>query len=205
MLDELLRGVYRGARSRSELGVGVSDVMRRTGFPRWAVNRRAQVLGITAQRWMFWKTEEVLLLREQAGHWSVAKIARKLGRSPGSVKLKAYQIGISMRASDTYSRVDAAELLGVNVQSVARWINHGWLRDSTAFDGQYSRIRHFELVRFIKLHPEEYDLRRVDQAWFKGALFPSYGTKRTIDEISRRDRSRQPVECEVGEEIEVRA
>jgi hypothetical protein len=30
-------------------------------------------------------------------------------------------------------------------------------------------------VRFLRDHPEEYRLNRVDETWFKGLMFPLFG------------------------------
>jgi len=80
--------------------------------------------------------------------------------------------------SANYSQQDVEELLGVGRKRVCQWIRNGWLQ---LLDG---RVTEKSLEKFLRLHPEEYQLSRVDEAWFKGMLFPSFG---------RLDNSRQNV------------
>jgi hypothetical protein len=49
------------------------------------------------------------------------------------------------------------------------WIKLGWLRV------QDDRITETSMMKFLRDHPEEYRLNRVDEAWFKGLMFPSFG------------------------------
>jgi hypothetical protein len=37
------------------------------------------------------------------------------------------------------------------------------------------------MIKFLREHPEEYRLSRVDEAWYKGLLFQSFGIKRDRD------------------------
>ena len=48
----------------------------------------------------------------------------------------------------------------------------GWLRV------QQGRVTEPSIIKFLREHPEEYRLSRVDEAWFKGLLFPAFGLKR---------------------------
>jgi hypothetical protein len=56
------------------------------------------------------------------------------------------------------------------------WIGRGWLRYGGQGSALHStRIPEPSVKRFLKEHPEEYRLARVDEAWFKGMLFTAFG------------------------------
>jgi hypothetical protein len=71
--------------------------------------------------------------------------------------------------STNYSQQDLEQLLGVGRSRVCQWIKNGWLQ---LLNG---RVTEKSVAKFLRLHPEEYQLSRVDEAWFKGMLFPSFG------------------------------
>jgi hypothetical protein len=95
-------------------------------------------------------------------------------------------LGLQARVTEGYSRADLVLVLGVSRPTVNQWIDHGWLRPKPTTD----RIPEEQVLRFIKSHPEEYSLKGVDEAWFKGMLFPSFGT----NAHDPRDRAENPVE-----------
>jgi hypothetical protein len=61
---------------------------------------------------------------------------------------------------------------------VKKWIKMGWVRL------QDNRLTEASVAKFLRDHPDEYKLNRVDEAWFKGILFPAFG--RTSREPSSR-------------------
>jgi uncharacterized protein YijF (DUF1287 family) len=130
---------------------------------------RAEVLGLAFCAKRPWTEAEVESLREDLGTLSKSQIARRLGRSYYSVKVQVTKIGLSARVSVDYAQQDVEQLLGVGKKLVCQWIRHGWLHL------QGGRITERSLEKFLRLHPEEYQLSRVDEAWFKGMLFPSFG------------------------------
>jgi hypothetical protein len=85
------------------------------------------------------------------------------------VKAQVRKLGLSARVSGDYSQQDVEQLLGVGRKRVCQWISKGWLQLE---DG---RVTEKSLEKFLRLHPEEYQLSRVDESWFKGMLFPSFG------------------------------
>jgi hypothetical protein len=98
-------------------------------------------------------------------------LAKRLGRSEYSVKAALKRLMLSARINDGYSRTDLAELLGASPASVRRWERRGWL----AF-GCYGRASEASVRRFVKMHPDQYQLSFVDEAWFKGLLFDAYNS-----------------------------
>jgi hypothetical protein len=91
-----------------------------------------------------------------------------LNRTYGSVKAKMKQLGLRARSSEGYTQDDLRQLLGVSIRTIEKWLSLGWLRMAQ------ERIPEASVIRFLRLHSEEYHLGRVDQAWFKGLLFPAF-------------------------------
>ena len=168
-LDNNLTRAYRSARNRCELSDNLNHVQRLSGFTRVVILSRAEVLGLSFCTKRPWTDSEIESLREDLGTLSKSKIARRLRRSYYSVKAQIERLALSARVSANYSQQDVEELLGVGRKRVCQWIRNGWLQ---LRDG---RVTEKSLERFVRLHPEEYQLSRVDEAWLKGMLFPSFG------------------------------
>jgi hypothetical protein len=147
----------------------LNHVQRQSGFTRVVILSRAEVLGLVFCAKRPWTEGEVESLREDLGTHSKSQIARRLGRSYYSVKAQVAKMGVSARVSADYAQQDVEQLLGVGRKRVCQWIRNGWLHL------QGGRITERSLEKFLRLHPEEYQLSRVDEAWFKGMLFPSFG------------------------------
>jgi DNA-binding CsgD family transcriptional regulator len=167
-LDRQLRTAYQEASGRCDLTQRLSAFQKRTGFTRVVVLARATQLGLSSAL-KRWTAEELEMLGELAGTLSKSAIARKLGRSYWSVKAQCSRLSIQSRLTSGYSRADVEYLLGVGARSVRKWIKLGWLRV------QDDRITETSMVRFLREYPEEYRLSRVDETWYKGLLFPSFG------------------------------
>lgn len=168
-LDVALVRAYRRARNRRELTSNLNHIQRLTGFTRVVILSRAAVLGLSFCRRRPWTEAEIESLREDLGGLRKSRIAKRLGRTYYSVKAQVARMSLSAQVSENYSQQDVQQLLGVGSKCVRRWIRSGWL---LLLDG---RVTERSLERFLRLHPEEYQLSRVDEAWFKGMLFPSFG------------------------------
>ena len=168
-LDLALTRAYRFARDRKELSELLNHLQRSIGFPRFAILARAAELGLAFQVRRHWTTAEVESMRELLGTYTHRTVALKLGRTYQSVKRKVADLRLSSRVRQGYSLKDIQDLIGVNSRKVYSWICKGWLRldDGRASDG--------EMRRFLRRHPEEYILRRVDEAWFKDIMFSRCG------------------------------
>lgn len=168
--DALLVSAYRRAQNRDELSRNLTALQLRTGFTRVVILARAVELGLSFLQRRPWTTQETVLLQSLAGRQTTTFIARKLRRTFASVKAKVKQLEISIRVAEGYSRADLAELLGASPTSIRRWFKIGWL---TQVNG---RVTETAVIRFLRLHPHEYQLCRVDEAWFKGLLFPAFNS-----------------------------
>lgn len=176
-LDRELMLAYKEARDRCSLTENLNTLQQRGGFPRVVILARAERLGLSSTK-RRWTAEEAEYLSESAGTLTKVAIARKLRRSYWSVKARCSQLQISSRLTNGYSRTDVQYLLGVGTRSVKKWIKMGWVRL------QDNRLTEASVAKFLRDHPDEYKLNRVDEAWFKGILFPAFG--RTSREPSSR-------------------
>lgn len=173
-LDSILKRSYRTARDRNELIQNLTHIQRLTGFPRFAITGRASALGIARIKKQPWTPAEMSQLRELAGSCRRKALAKRLGRSEYSVKAALKRLMLSARISEGYSRSDLVELLGASPVSVRRWERLGWL-----VFGCYGRASESCVRRFLKLHPNQYQLSFVNEAWFKGLLFENYNSAHT--------------------------
>jgi hypothetical protein len=81
---------------------------------------------------------------------------------------------LSTRLSEGYYDIsDLAECFGLHHSRIESWARRGLLGTPHGHGGHGGNIRFAEknIVRFIRRHPHEYDLGRVDKTWFKGMLF----------------------------------
>jgi hypothetical protein len=176
--------VYHEAHTRRELTEGLNAFQRQSGFTRVVVLARATQLGLSSAN-RRWTAADIEVLGDLAGTLSTSAIARKLGRSYWSVKAQCSRLCLQSRITSGYSRVDLQYLLGVGGRSIKKWIKLGWLRV------QNDRITEASMLKFLREHPEEYRLNRVDETWFKGLLFPSFGRHHIPESVSAR--GRQPL------------
>lgn len=171
-LDSILRRSYRTAQSRNELVENLTYLQRLTGFPRFAITSRASALGIARIKKQPWAANELSKLRELAGTCGRKALAKRIGRSEYSVKAALKRLMLSARISEGYSRTDLVDLLGASPTSVRRWERMGWL-----IFGSYGRVSEPSVRRFLKMHPDQYHLSFVNEAWFKGLLFEAYNSR----------------------------
>jgi hypothetical protein len=172
-IDEMIRESWRS------LGHGKAAslyIQERTGWPDWAVKRRAVVLGVAKirRKELPWSSAELAVLDEFA--WMCPqRIGDKLRslcgtqRTPVAIVLKRKRRKL-LSNLDGYSPCSLAELLGVDSHRVARWIKTGLLKaESTGIgapSGERLFIHHKNAYRFVVAHPEEIDLCRVEKLWF---------------------------------------
>lgn len=154
--------------NKAALGAEMDRLQRKTGWPRHAFKYKAERLGWTAQ-YHRWSAADDAYLREKAGVVSTDSIARKLGRSRISVASRADKLGLSRRPGEGYTIADLTLVFGAPPYKVRRWMERGLLGKVHQNGG--SRVAEPNVVQFIRRYPDEYDLRRVDQGWYKAMLF----------------------------------
>lgn len=172
-MDALLRRMYDPTvKGRSQ------EIAYRLRMPRWAVNRRAVALGLSRPKDRPWTAQEEAYLEGNFHHVSVKVLARKLVRSLTAVKLKAKRLGLR-KYDEGYTACSLAEALGVDPHWVLARIRSGKLRAShrrterTAQQGGDGwMITDEALVDFLREHPYDIDLRKVDSLWFMDLITP---------------------------------
>src|ERR1039458_9548776 len=90
-----------------------------------------------------------------------------MGRTRKAVEARARQIERSCRVFDALDADTLAECFGVKTEKVNQWVRKGLLKP---VEGQF---REDAIAEFIRECPLEYNLARVDQAWFKLMVFGS--------------------------------
>jgi hypothetical protein len=111
------------------------------------------------------------LLERLVGRVSTAAIAKRLRRPEGSVVSKLRHLAISRRVREGYTIRDLELCLGVDHRRIRRWIALGWLADRLQGTRRHEgndihRIREKDLLSFLKNHPQELELAKLDRAWF---------------------------------------
>jgi len=170
--DEHLRAHYYGGLNRRFRVL--NRMIRLTGLPRWYIKRRAARLGLTMHiDRKAWTGAEVDLLERLVGNVSTASIAKRLARPENSVVTKLKRMSTSRRVRSGYTMRELEMCLGEDHHKIARWIAAGWLRDNLQgtrrHDGNgkdIHRIREEDILTFVRNHPQEFNLGKVDQMWF---------------------------------------
>ncbi len=170
--DAYLKAHYFGGLNRRFRVL--SRMVRMTGFPRWYIKRHAARLGLTMRiDRRPWTATEMGLLERLVGRVSSGTIAKRLHRPESSVVNKLKRMGTSRRVRDGYTMRDLELCLGEDHHRIAGWIKSGWLYDrlqgTRRHDGNGNdihRIREKDILDFIRNHPREINLGKVDQMWF---------------------------------------
>lgn len=163
-LTELLRDAYRAPNKRA-LSERLNVLMRLRPWPRQVWTAQAQRLGLSREaRGRLWTAAEDRELLLGLGTLTVAALSRRLGRTRRAVEMRARKLEMSWRVRDGFDQRGLAMCFGVMPAKVAQWLEDGLLKR------REGRISEVAVARFIRAHPDAYDLRRVDQVWFKSLL-----------------------------------
>jgi len=167
-----MRARYHGG--LHQRGCVIKELAWQTGFARWFIKRQARRLGLTMhQDRRPWTAQEFDTLDRLLGKVSAGTIAKRLGRSETSVVMKIKTLGHSRRITEGYTMRDLEDCFGEDHHKIQRWIANGWLRDrlqgTKRHDGNghdIHRFREDDLLEFLKRHPQEINLCKVDGIWF---------------------------------------
>jgi hypothetical protein len=162
---------FGGLKRRSQV---LTYMVRETGLPRWYIKRQAARLGLTMQiNRRPWTRAELDRLEQLVGRVSSATIGKRLRRPESSVVSKLKRIGTSRRVRDGYTMRDLELCLGEGHRKIQRWIASGWLQDGRQHTKRHSGngndihcFREKDILAFMKSHPQEINLGKVDQMWF---------------------------------------
>jgi hypothetical protein len=170
--DAFLRAQYFGGLNRRFKVL--TRMVRMTGLPRWYIKRQAARLGLTMKMDRKpWTPAELNVLEKLVGRVSASTIAKRLHRPESSIVNKLKRLGNSRRVREGYTMRDLEQCLGEDHHKISIWIANGWLRDRLQGTQRHGgngndihRIREKDILRFLKNHPQEINLGKVDQVWF---------------------------------------
>lgn len=174
-MDEEIRRAYHlflDYNNRKAIGA----CARKLQLPRWALNRRAALLGLARIKEPEWNAAEVAIL-ERWGHLTDAVIQRKLKsegfhRSLNAIHLKMKRLHIRQNL-DGYSANALALAFGVDGHKITYWIKRQMLKATRRGTGRTESqggdtywITHNAVREFVLTYPDEIDLRKVEKWWF---------------------------------------
>ena len=174
IVEELHRAYVGTVR---EVSANLNRIAARTGVPKTRLKYEAQKRGWRCQADRRpWNPQEVDYLKEKLGTASITRIAHDLKRPLVSVRVKAAKLRLSIRLSEGYNISDLAEVFGLHYSRIESWARRGLLGKPHGHGGHGGNIRFAEtnVGRFIRRHPSEYNLGRVDATWFKSMVFGRY-------------------------------
>lgn len=154
----------------------ISELQRMFRVPRWMVLQWASQLGLSRLKDRPWSPEQEAYLESNLHHAAVRTIAKRLGRSPCAVTLKAKRLGLN-KSGEGYTLRQVCEGLGEDHHRITAWVAAGALKGSRRHTdrkpvqgGDMWLFTDDNLRTFIRRHPMEINLRRVDQLWFMGVV-----------------------------------
>src|ERR1035441_1276512 len=89
-----------------------------------------------------------------------------LGHTRTAEESRTRQLEMSCRVRFGFDANSLAACFGVRPGKLTQWVRDGLLKPLDG--GRFSEVA---IARFIREHPQEYDLARVDQTWFKAMVF----------------------------------
>lgn len=104
-----------------------------------------------------WTGEELQTLEDMSGTFTVATIAKRLGRSFDAVNIKLNRLGIAgfEKSTDLLTMNQICIMFGVESRTVKRkWVGNG-LRIMRK--GNYLVCRQEELLKYLKNHPDDWN------------------------------------------------
>ncbi len=165
----------------------VRELSRRFNIPAWKICRRARLIGayepkVKEPPW----TERELHIMQLNALFSCEVIQRKLKavgfkRSIAAIDVKRARMRFREQ-HDPCSAQAVAKCFGVDVHTILRWIEKGWLRAHKKGTRRHGRrggdewiIKDREIRAFIIENIGVIDLRKIDKWWLVGILCPKEG------------------------------
>lgn len=160
----------------------IRDLAVRLGLPRWKVTRHAISQGFTAKQKKepYWSERELSILHQNA-HLTPTVIQRRLKkygyhRTEVGIVLKRKRMRF-LKNLNGHSAGSVAECFGIDIHSVSRYIENGWLRarkrgtNRTAAQGGDSwHIKDKDIREFIINSVAVIDFRKIDKYWLVDLL-----------------------------------
>ncbi len=127
-----------------------------------------------------WTQEELETLEQMAGTYTVATIAKRLGRTFDATNIKLNRMGLLgfEKSTDLLTMNQVCLMLGVQSRTVKKkWRNKG-LRIMRK--GNYLTVRQEALIKYLKEHPEDWNATKVTDDSLIMA-YPWYKAKKRED------------------------
>lgn len=203
--DAFIRRHYdRNVRGRAQV---IGDRLR---LPKWRITHRASQLGLSRVKEKPWSEYEVRKLQSQIGFTSIAKLAKRLGRSETAIQLKATRLGIQKRRHG-YTATSLSQALGVNNKFVTGRIADGRIhairRETRRTDkqgGDEWLITDEDVIEYIRANPYDLDIKKIDAYWFMDVITAHLQpTPANVERQRERDRRRQEVAADVARGLPV--
>lgn len=182
-------------RSLEDMARWLSERYGKTITP-WQVRYQVEKLGLP-RTWRelgkkYWTEKEEERLGELLEQYPVSEVARRLRRSPASVRFQATKMGLStLSRLGWYTENEVAQILGVDSHRVNSWINRGILPASYhygTFPTQHGmtawHIKEEDLVAFLRRYAPELTGRHVDVG-------------QIVDMLSAAPRGEEPLEEDI--------
>ena len=172
-VDAAIRRAYQSGKRGA-----VKELANRLGREYGWIKHRACELGLRkmTRRGPNWSAAEDALLESLEGK-AVSVIYRTFrragfNRTQAGIQSHLYELGLSTNDPDTLTASGVAQVLGVDMHAVLRWIRTGALTAKRYHQTHQDteprawRIKRGALRNFIRDHPTEVDLRKVNQLLF---------------------------------------
>ncbi len=178
-IDEQIKALYAKRRNTtSDRMPEMENLAQEAGFPKWALRKRAQELGLTRVKEDAWTPAENAIIQQWA-HLVPDRINVKLReagfkRTDTAVRLQRKRLKFNLHNQGQYSASAVAYGFGIDQHAVVKWINDGKLvaeragtkRKTDKQGGDHFLISREAVREFIFLNPMAFDLGKVDQLWF---------------------------------------
>ena len=169
--------IDQAIKARLVAGTGpraIKELSTEFNKPAWWISRRAGQLGLSSPRLKEpdWTQPEFDIL-DSCGEEGVNIVRRQLMlsgylRTVGSINAAMRRREVERLTLSSMSARGVAEMMGVDGNTVLRWIEHRHLRAEPV--GNTWRINKRDLRRWLLDHPTLFDLKRVRQEWFMAIM-----------------------------------
>lgn len=179
--DRIIRHAYQTGVNRSGL---VKQAAKKLGISISSMHRRAAFLGVirsSSKTHLPWSETETEIV-EQHAHLTPRIIIKKLikagfkSRTEYSILYKLRSLGIGQRQAridaGIYTLKEVSRLSGITAQSLAKYINKGWLKAEKRNDVTQIEyiIKAADLRKFIIEYVANIDILRFDKFWLVDVL-----------------------------------
>jgi hypothetical protein len=167
-----LYSAYVEAADPTERIAKLKRILIRAGVPRrWLMDEAKKGHFRCARERRPSISKELQQLGQGLGSMPVAQIAMELARSLDQVRCEPEEAGHHARLCQGYSVSDLRQRFGLSDSGIRAWVRRGLLGHQVGGGHGGARFAEADVIRFIRKHPEQYDLARVNREWFKTMIF----------------------------------